>query len=119
MARNRKTETGFRLASALTALVLCAFFVTLGVGYVWFKSQIGVLGDQIKRRENRLTELQNANRTRREQLAALCSPVALDDKVKKLNLGLGPPALAQVIRLTETPPPDLRRAQAGPPERGN
>jgi len=58
----------------LTALVLCALFVTLGVGFVWFKNQIGVLGDQIKKSETRLAELERQNRTRRDQLAALCSP---------------------------------------------
>ena len=103
MARNRKSESGIRIAPALTALLLCAFFVTLGVGYVWFKNQIDVLGGQIKKREVYLAQLQRQNRVQRDQLAALCSPVALDDRVKKLNLGLGPPALAQVIHMTEPP----------------
>ncbi len=40
---------------------------------------------------------------RREQLATLCSLRALDAAVKKLNLGLGPPALSQVIRLVDAP----------------
>jgi hypothetical protein len=104
MARNRKSESGVRLAPALTALTLCALFVSLGVGFVWCKNQIGELGDQIKKSEVRLAELERQNRFRRDQLAALCSPVALDDRVKKLNLGLGPPALAQVIHLTEKTP---------------
>jgi hypothetical protein len=111
MARNRKSESGVRLAPALTALTLCALFVSLGVGFVWCKNQIGVLGDQIKRSENRLADLERQNRIRRDQLAALCSPVALDDRVKKLNLGLGPPALVQVIHMTEKTPDS--RAAAG------
>ena len=112
MARNRKSESGVRLAPALTALALCALFVTLGVGFVWFKNQIGVLGDQIKKSEIRLAELERQNRTRRDQLGALCSPVALDERVRKLDPGLGPTAPAQVIHMVEWPP-DGPAATAG------
>jgi hypothetical protein len=117
MARNRKSESGFRPARAFAALALFALFVTLGVGYDWFKNQISVLGDQVTKAEHRLTQLQTENRKRREQLAAACSPVKLDERVKKLNLGLGPPALAQVIRMTDpgpdapAPPVDSRRGE--------
>jgi len=130
MARNRKNESAAaRLAPALKAFLLCLFFVIAGVGYVWYKNQITVLGQQVKQRENRLVELERQNKMRRDQLAALCSPVALDARVKKLNLGLGPPALAQIIRLmemsTESPPVahdrngDQREARAVSWERGN
>lgn len=104
MARNKKSESGIRLAPTLTALALLTVFVTLGVGYDWFKNQISLLGDQVKKSEIRLAELERENRIRRDQLAALCSPVALDARVRQLNLGLGPPALAQVIRMTDVPP---------------
>ena len=121
---NRRNDSPLRVGSALTAVLLCALFVGLGVGYVGYKNQIDVLGRQIKERETRLAELQRQNKMRRDQLATLCSPVALDARVKKLNLGLGPPALSQVIRLVETPPgeapselsPRGRQALAG---RGN
>jgi hypothetical protein len=49
----------------------------------------------------------------------------LDKQVKKMNLGLGPPAQAQVIRLTESPvnspvaPAEQRRAQGVMRERNN
>jgi hypothetical protein len=125
MARNRKSESEFRLAPALTALTLFAVFVTLGVGYDWFKNQISVLGDQVKKSEIRLGELERENRVRRDQLAASCSPVALDARVKKLNLGLGPPALTQVIRLpdlaAEPPvaPAEARLARVTPREQSN
>jgi hypothetical protein len=103
MARNTKNESGFRLGPALAALALLALLVPPGIGYVWFKDQIDVLGDQVKKQETALTELERGNRARRDQLAVLCLPDALDKQVKKMNLGLGPPAQAQVIRLTETP----------------
>jgi hypothetical protein len=121
MARNRKDDSALRLGPALTAVVLCAFFMALGVGFVWYKEQVDVLSRQIKEREVRLTELQRENKIRSDQLATLSSAKALDERVKKLNLSLGPPAFSQVIRLVETPdvthPSDQRQAEVTPPER--
>jgi hypothetical protein len=115
MPRNRKDDSALRLGPALTAVVLCAFFMALGVGFVWYKDQVGVLGHQIKDRELRLSELQRQNKIRRDQLATLCSTQALDAQVKKLNIALGPPVFSQVIRLVETPdvshPTDRRQAE--------
>jgi hypothetical protein len=85
----------------MTALALCTVFVLLGVGYVWYKNQIDLLGAQIKDRETRLADLERQNKIRRDQLATLSSPVALDAAVKRLNLGLGPPAKSQMIWLSE------------------
>jgi hypothetical protein len=103
MARNKRNASDLRPGSVLTALALCALFVMLGVGYVWYKNQIDLLGHQIKERETRLADLERENKMRRDQLATLCSPVALDALVKKLNLGLGPPAKSQVIWMVEAP----------------
>jgi hypothetical protein len=104
MARNKRNESGFRPARAFTALVLFVLFVTLGVGYDWFQGQRSDLGSQNKKLEDRLDALKKENRDRRVRLADWYSPVKLDAQVKKLNLGLGPPALAQVIRMTDLPP---------------
>jgi hypothetical protein len=103
MARNKKNDSGSRLAPALTALALCGLFVTLGVGYVWYKNQIDVLGHQIKDLENRLADVRRQNQVTQDQLAILRTPSELDARVKKLNLNLGPPAVDQVIRLVEAP----------------
>jgi hypothetical protein len=128
MGRNKRNESTLRPGSILTAVALCALFVMLGVGYVWYKNQIDLLGHQIKERETKLAELERQNKMRRDQLATLCSPVALDARVKKLNLGLGPPAKSQVIWMIETPvveqaagqpSPDQRQARAGLTERKN
>ena len=117
MARNKKTESDFRLVNVLIALMLFGVFVPSGIGFVWFKDQIDVMGDQIKKKETALAELERENRIRSDQLAALCLPEALDRQVKKMNLGLDRPTQAQIVRLTETPlepapPADQRRAQA-------
>ncbi len=101
MARNRRHESALHAGPLLLAVTLCALLAGLGVGYVWYKDQIDLLGRQIKEHEVRLAEMQRQNKMRREQLATLCSPVALDARVKNLNLGLGPPALSQMIRLVD------------------
>ena len=105
MARNKKNESALRPGPVLTALALCTLFVMLGVGYVWYKNQIDLLGRQIKEREIRLADMQRQNKMRRDQLATLCSPVELDALVKKLNLGLGPPDKSQVIWMVESTVP--------------
>lgn len=110
--------------------MLCLFIGGSGVGYVWYKNQISLLGQQIKERETHLSELQRKNKMARAQLDALTSPIALDARVKKLNLGLAAPPVSQIVRLVETPPEipavelrpaknELRQAQANPRDRGN
>ncbi len=103
MARNKKNDAELKVAPVLTVLVLCGLFAALGVGFVWYKNQIDHLGAQIKDRELRLVELIRQNKMRRDQLSTLCSPISLEARVKKLNLGLGPPALSQVIRIVDVP----------------
>ena len=130
MARNRKNQSAaVRFAPALKAFILCLFIGGSGVGYVWYKNQVSVLGQQIKEREVRLAELQRQNKASKAQLDALCSPVALDARVKKLNLGLIAPPVSQIVRLIEMPleipneaagaQADLRQAQTNPRYRGN
>jgi hypothetical protein len=122
MARNRKNDAALRVGPVLSAVALCALFAGMGLGYVWYKNQIDVLGHQIRDRELRLAELQRQNKTRRDQLAIMCSPSQLDARVKQLKLGLGPTELSQVIRLIDapdfeqaakatTPPPEPRRVK--------
>jgi hypothetical protein len=116
MARNRKNDATLRVGQVLSAVALCVFFAGLGLGYVWYKNQIDLLGRQIKDHELRLADLQRQNKTRRDQLATLCSAPVLDARVKKLKLGLGPPALSQVIRLVDVP--DYEQAAQTPPPTG-
>ncbi len=131
MARNRKSQSAaVRFAPALKAFMLCLFLGGSGVGYVWYKNQVTILGQQKKEREVRLAELQRQNKMARAQLAELCSPIKLEARVKSLNLGLVAPPVSQIVRLMETPleiagsesrdkPTDLRQAQTNPRDRGN
>jgi hypothetical protein len=114
MARNKKNDTALRVGPVLSAVALCALFAGMGLGYVWYKNQIDVLGHQIKDHEQKLADLQHQNKTRRDQLAILCSPSQLDARVKQLKLGLGPTELSQVIRLIDLP--DYEQAAKTPPQ---
>jgi hypothetical protein len=103
MAKNRKAESAVvRFGPAIKAFLLCFLIGSTGVGYVWQRGQIDQLGKEITEREKRLTVLERQNKMRADQLSALTSPRALDERVKRLNLGLVQPPLSQIVRLVET-----------------
>ena len=111
MARNRKYQSAAtRFGPALKAFLLCLLIGGSGVGYVWQKDQISQLGQQIKKRELRLADLENQSEKLRKQLAVMLSPRALERRIQELGLGLGPPQQSQVWRLTE-PARDLPRRE--------
>ena len=102
MAKNRKNQSAaIRFGPALKALFLCLLIAGSAVGYVWQKSQIYQLGQQIRQREIRLARLQNDDRKLSDQLSILRSPTMLDRRVRELNLGLSPAQPMQVMRLAE------------------
>jgi uncharacterized protein involved in exopolysaccharide biosynthesis len=102
MAKNRKNQSAaIRFGPALKALFLCLLIAGSAVGYVWQKSQIYQLGQQIRQREVRLARLQNDDRKLSDQLSILRSPTMLDRRVRELNLGLSPAQPMQVMRLAE------------------
>jgi cell division protein FtsB len=104
MARNRKNQAAvIRFGPALKASFLCLIIGGSAIGYVWQKSQIDQLGNQILAREKRLNQLVADNKTLNDQLAILHSPVMLDRRTRELNLGLVPASPTQVVRLEEPP----------------
>jgi len=112
MAKNRKYQSAaIRFGPALKAFLLCLLIGGSGVGYVWQKSQIYELGKMIKQRENRLGELRDQNKKLSDQLAMLRSPRKLEERVRELNLGLGQPRPASVIRLLEPVPTNRLEAE--------
>ena len=102
MARNRKNNSaGFLFGSTLKAAVLVVFIVFCCVGYVWQKKQIAVLSTTIRASETQLAVMRDNNEKMRRQLASLMSPVALDARVKELNLGLALPDQSRIWRMNE------------------
>ena len=121
MARNRKYQSAAnRFGPALKAFLLCLLVGGSGVGYVWQKDQISQLGQQIKKRELRLGELENQSEKLRKQLAERRSPRFLERRIQELGLGLVPPQQTQVRRLAEPerdlPRPERERQYAAPRE---
>lgn len=114
MGRNRKYQSAaVRFRPALWALVICMALGGMALGYVWQKSQINRLSQQLKQRELRLLELRETNEKLRKQLAIQQSPPLIDRRVRELNLGLVPPAPSQILRLYE-PEPEPPPAGAAP-----
>ncbi|MGA9450351.1 MAG: septum formation initiator family protein [Verrucomicrobiia bacterium] len=103
--KNRKSQSAvIRFGPALKASFLCLLIAGSAVGYVWQKSQIYQLGQQIRQREIRLAQLKDTNQKLRDQLAMLGSPTMLDKRARELNLGLGPAQPSQIWRLPEPSP---------------
>ncbi len=103
--KNRRSQSAvIRFGPALKALFLCLLIAGSAVGYVWQKSQIYQLGQQIRQREIRLAQLKDTNQKLGDQLAMLRSPTMLDKRARELNLGLGPAQPPQIWRLPELSP---------------
>ncbi|HEY1490275.1 MAG TPA: hypothetical protein VGF90_04475 [Verrucomicrobiae bacterium] len=102
MAKNRKHQSAaIRFGPALKAFLLCLLIGGSALGYVWQKSQIYELGQQIRKRELRLKALHDQNDALRRQLAYMRSPQYLRDRVKEMDLSLVPTQPSQVWYLKE------------------
>ncbi len=105
MARNRKNQSAaIRFGPALKAILLCLFIGGSGIGYVSQKNLIDELGQEKRQLEMQLKDLRRRNKQHSDILAGLRSPKALDQRVKELNLGLGPPSPTQKRTLNEPAP---------------
>ena len=101
---NRKTgKSTVRFGPAIKAVLICLVTCSLGLGYVWQKQQINILGGQIKENEIKLEKLRRENKDGGDRLAFLMSPQQLDERLRKLNLDLEVPLPKQIIVLTEHP----------------
>jgi len=102
MAKTRTSQAaGVRFAPVAKVVVMCVALTGSAVGYVWQKGEIDDLGRQEHQREARLAQLQRSNQRLTDAIAILHSPIELDQRVKELNLGLGPQAPGQVVQLPE------------------
>jgi hypothetical protein len=112
MAKNRKHQSAaIRFGPALKAFLLCLLIGGSAVGYVWQKNQIDLLGQQIKKREVHLKDLQDQNGKLRRQIEYMRSPAFLVARVKELNLGLVPPQPSQVWYLKEPTPESNKQSR--------
>jgi hypothetical protein len=111
MAANRKNQSAAAyFGPVLKVVLLCAVVCGASVGYVWQKSRIIQLGQEIRQRESRLKQLRSDNQRLADQLAILQLPTFLDQRVKELKLGLVPTKPWQVVRLPEPSAPPERES---------
>lgn len=85
---------------ARTTLV-CLYAGGLGIGYVWNQNQIHRLGEEIKKREQQLMQLERRNAWWAAQLAQLRSPAQLESFNQAHQLRLVPIREQQVVRIWE------------------
>jgi len=90
--------------TALLSLVLAVGAGLAGIGYIWAKNEVWRLGAEKKKLETKLGAIQRAVADQQQVYARMTSPRALDEKVKKLNLGLVVPRPEQIIRMAEPAP---------------
>ena len=100
MPRKEK-KAGPPTASIVFVGLLCFFVVAAGGGYLWNKSQIHTLGEQIRGYESRLDGAKRYRMTLERTYAAMCSPADLEQRVKRMRLEIGPPQPDQIVRLPE------------------
>ena len=106
MATNRKNQSAAAyFGPVLKVVLLCSVVCGVSVGYIWQKSRIIQLGQEIRQLESRLKQLKADNQRLANQLAMLHLPPFLDQRVKELNLGLVPASPLQVVRLPEPSAP--------------
>ena len=100
MPRKEK-KAGPPTASIVFVGLACFFVVAAGGGYLWNKSQIHTLGEQIRGYETRLENAKRYRMTLERTYAAMCSPADLEQRVKRMRLEIGPPQPDQIVRLPE------------------
>jgi hypothetical protein len=108
MARKEKKAAAAGPVVPTTGLALaglaCLFGAVAASGYLWQKSQIQALGQQIRQYETRLDEAKGRHLTLDRTYAWMCSWGELEKRVKRSKLEIGPPQLDQIVRLWEPIP---------------
>jgi septal ring factor EnvC (AmiA/AmiB activator) len=102
MQRNRKRGQ-LRMGAVAKAVVVCALLAVAGLGYVWEKNQIYRLGDDIRERESRLTQLSKRTTTLQTHLAFLETPSQLEARVSQYKLNLVPAGTSTEVVLLYEP----------------
>lgn len=84
------------------AVVVCLFVGGSCGGYLWQKSQVHKLGQEIRGLEHDLDQLEKGNEVLRQRYSVLASHRELDQRVEQYGLDLRSPAPEQILRIRET-----------------
>ena len=102
MNRTNK-PTPVRLGPAFRVLLVCLFLGAPAIGLLQQKARLATLGTQQRALEVQLEGMIRDNKARSRTLDSLKTPVRLESAIRQLNLGLGPPAPNQIVRLGGQP----------------
>jgi hypothetical protein len=102
MARKQK-QAPLPTMSLVFVGLACFFIFGAGAGYLWNKSQIHTLGQQIRGLEGKFDDVKRRRMALERVYAAMCSQSNLDARVRSMKLEIGPPQPDQLIRLWENP----------------
>ena len=92
------------MGTVAKSLITCMCVAVLGLLYVYGKTRINRLGDEMGKREAALAAAEKRNTVLAAQLAQLKSPAVLEQRCQQYNLGLTAPKDTQVVRLYEPGP---------------
>ncbi len=111
MGRNRKNGSAARFVPAVKAALLCLLLGGSAIGYVYQKNQLAEIGRQIGKREKQHAALLEFNGQLERTLAMSKTLPALEDRVRKMNLGLIAPAQSQILTIVEVPATAASKSQ--------
>ena len=111
MGRNRKNGSATRFVPAVKAALLCLLLGGSAIGYVYQKNQLAEIGKQIAKRQKDHENLRNHNAQLERTLAMSTTSPAIDERVKKLGLGLAIPVQSQILTIVEVPASTVAKSQ--------
>ena len=100
----RRNGAALQPKTIIIGIIICGAVCLAGIGYVWAKTQVWALGNEIKKLEHRRDELKRNNDALQRTYAAMCTPANLGERVKELQLGLAAPLPHQIVRMPEPTP---------------
>lgn len=83
------------------AVLVCLFAGGSCAGYLWQKSQVHLLGQEIRGLETDLERLAKGNDVLRQRYSVLVSNPVLEQQVEQFGLDLRSPAPEQILRIRE------------------
>ncbi|HWB58843.1 MAG TPA: hypothetical protein VG733_05095 [Chthoniobacteraceae bacterium] len=100
MAGNRRRHTNsVQVGALLKWIVAAAFLAITGLGYVYVSNGTQRSGDEIKKLENQLKELQAKNEACEKTIAQLSSYKELQDRLKEGFITMQPITEDHIVRV--------------------
>lgn len=104
MAQNRKKHANALPVASLSKWIIAAFFLgVVGLSYVYLKNQHLTTGDEIKRMERELANLNTQNELMHGRIVALSSRSVLQRRLNEGFIKMIPVTDDRIVRINTTP----------------